>query len=239
MHRVIWAMFELTAVIVLAVAPGLFWLWYFYQKDRCKPEPLSFIITMFILGILVTFPVAFLEQIAGNFFPEIILFAVAGPIIEEVGKFAVVRHSIYRSPVFDEPVDGIIYAVSVGLGFATLENVLYVGTAFMTSLPLAIETGVVRALLSVPGHALFAVMWGYALGQAKYLPPEKGSKVVFGGLVLAIVFHGLFNFLLFNAVGFAVLVLVLVPVMWLAVGRRIELALGVCHAGLSGPDKPR
>jgi RsiW-degrading membrane proteinase PrsW (M82 family) len=133
---------------------------------------------------------------------------------------------VYDRIEFNDPMDGIVYACASALGFATLENIIYVFSSLETSVTLAVGTGVVRALLSVPGHALFSSMWGYSLGQAKFRPVEERSGIIIRGLILAMILHGLFNFLLAEYIGVAVLVLVLVPGMWLLVNRKINLALG-------------
>lgn len=235
---------------LLAVAPGLFWMFYFYHKDRCKPEPLSMIMLLFILGILVTIPAALIENVFSfvlletSFFGifllypadlltnavEFALVVVGAPVIEESFKFLGVERTVYRSTVFDEPIDGIIYGAAVALGFATLENVLYVFSALMISIPVAVGTGIVRAVLSVPGHALFAIMWGYALGHAKFMPQsQKRTGVIFGGLLLAMFFHGVFNFLVLTSIGTALLIFLVVPLLWWLAGKRIDSALRECH----------
>lgn len=213
-------------LLLLALAPAIFWLYYFYSRDRYEPEPLSWILAVYILGAAVTIPVALVEGAAGMFVPAVLAAVVIAPIVEESGKYLVVKRSVYSSPEFDEPVDGIVYAAAAGLGFATLENIVYVFSSFEGSFLFAVQTGVVRAFLSVPGHVLFSAMWGYALGQSKFLSPARGSVLVFSGLVLAIAAHGLFNFLLFSDLGFAFLVLILVPLLWIMVDRRIRRALG-------------
>jgi RsiW-degrading membrane proteinase PrsW (M82 family) len=234
-------------LVVLALAPGIFWMLYFYHKDTCKPEPPSLILRTFLLGIAVTLPVAVVEDLTGMLlgvalpFPiafvengatmmlsQILLVAVVAPVVEEYGKYFVVRHSVYTTLDFDEPVDGIVYAAAAALGFATLENFLYVFSAYALSFPLAVGTGVIRAILSVPGHALFSIMWGYALGRAKFLPQHLRMRVIAGGLLLAMFFHGIFNFLLITSIGFAILILIIVPGMWVLVMRRIDTALGLC-----------
>jgi RsiW-degrading membrane proteinase PrsW (M82 family) len=240
---------EITPLFVLAVAPGIFWLYYFYQKDRCKPEPLALIMRMFILGILITAPAAFIENFISLFllktsffgiflaYPatllenvvELVLVVVAAPIVEEFSKFIVVERTVYRRADFDEPIDGIVYATAAALGFATLENIIYVFSGLMMSLPIAVGTGLVRAVLSVPGHALFAVMWGFALGHAKFLPEKQRTRVILGGLGLGILFHGIFNFLVLTNVGFAFLIFLAIPLMWWIVGKKIDLALKECH----------
>jgi RsiW-degrading membrane proteinase PrsW (M82 family) len=235
-------------LFVLAVAPGLFWMYYFYKKDRCEPEPLALIVRMFVLGILVTIPAAAIENaislflIETSFFGifylypaalvenvvEIFLIVLVAPVVEEFSKYLAVRRTVYRDAEFDQPIDGIVYAAAVALGFATLENVIYVFSALMMSVPIAISTGLVRAVLSVPGHALFAVMWGYALGYEKFMPESQRSRIIIGGLLLAIFFHGLFNFLVLTNIGFAVLAIVVVPLLWVLVWKKIDSALNEC-----------
>ncbi|OPX70064.1 MAG: hypothetical protein A4E37_00177 [Methanoregulaceae archaeon PtaB.Bin056] len=212
-------------IFLLAMAPGLFWLYYFYSKDRYDPEPVVWVLGIFLLGATVTVPVAVLEGVLGAVAGGILAAVVVAPVCEEIAKYLVVKKTVYRSRVFDEPVDGIIYAAAAGLGFATIENILYLFSAFDESLLLALQTGVVRGLISVPGHVLFSVMWGSALGMARFMPEQEGNRLVRNGLVLAMAAHALFNLLLFSAVGFAVLVLVLVPLLWVLTERHIRNSL--------------
>ncbi len=221
---------EPLAILALALGPGIFWMWYFYHRDRFEPEPAALIAKIFLLGVLVTFPVAFVEGFFGLFIASsLITGVVIAPIVEESGKFAVVYWFAYRDTEFDEPMDGIVYAAAAALGLASLENVLYVFSAYVTSPSLALGTIVVRALFSVPGHALFSSVWGYALGRAKFAAPERRAGIVFRGLALAMVLHGIFNFLLFSAdiVAYAmvVFILILIPGLWILVNRNIQSAL--------------
>jgi RsiW-degrading membrane proteinase PrsW (M82 family) len=216
---------ETGPLLLLAVAPAVFWLWYFYQKDRYEPEPLAWILIIYIFGMAVTIPVALVEGIFTLFLADFLITILIAPVVEEAGKYLVVKKTVYESGEFDEPVDGIVYAAAAGLGFATLENIIYVFSAFETSFVFAIQTGLVRALISVPGHVLFSAMWGYALGKARFLPPTRRPRIILWGLVLAMASHALFNLLLFDAIGFALLVLVVVPVFWFIVQRRIGESL--------------
>ena len=216
---------ETSLLLLLAIVPALFWLWYFYSRDKYDPEPLSWIVLIYFFGIAVTIPVALVQGTIGLFVPGVVVAVLVAPVFEETAKYLVVRRTVYETREFNEPVDGIVYAAAAGLGFATLENVLYVFSALESSLALAVQTGVVRAFISVPGHVLFSVMWGYALGRARFMPPGQRPAIIFGGLVLAMAAHGLFNLLLYDALGFAVLILVVVPLLWLAVHRRIRDAL--------------
>jgi Predicted membrane protein len=211
------------ALAAVAAAPAVFWLWYFYRRDRYEPEPKLLILRTFILGMLVTLPVAFIEGLLP--ISDLLLAAVGAPIIEELGKYLVVRRTVYPKTEFNEPMDGVVYAASAALGFATLENILYISTAYLTSpLEEVLIIYALRALLSVPGHALFSSMWGYALGRAKF-NPARGTSFVLGGFTLAVLLHGVFNFVLFSEPLVAMGVFILILVAWWAVLRLMEDAL--------------
>jgi RsiW-degrading membrane proteinase PrsW (M82 family) len=241
---------DVLAVMSLAIAPGLFWLWFFYKRDRFEPEPKHLIARTFFLGILVAFPIVF-AQAFFLFLPAFILYAVIAPVTEEYGKFVVVRYGIYNHAEFDEPIDGIIYGVSAALGFATIENIGYLlGSYFSPEEALGEGASasdavlflfIARSLLSVPGHAIWASFWGYALGRAKFaLSPERGKKLILNGLMLAIVSHGLFNGLLLLHPALALGALVVIVIGWQMTFRRISAARAASpHASRSVNDRPK
>jgi len=204
-------------------------MFWFYLKDRYEPEPPAAVIRIFLLGALAVIPAAFAEQLASFLVPAILLPVALGPLIEEFAKYQVVRGYIYDDPEFDEPMDGIIYAVAAALGFATLENVLYVGIAALTSVTLALGVSAIRAFLSVPGHALISLCWGAALGRARFMERGRGRLLVAGGFALAVAVHGAFNYLVSDTITLVLLVVLLVPVAWIAAGRAIENALRDGH----------
>lgn len=221
---------EPLVIPVLALGPGVFWVWYFYHRDKYEPEPAALIVKVFLLGVLITFPVAFVEGFIGLFIASpLIMGVIVAPIVEEYGKFTVVYRFVYPDTEFDEPMDGIVYAASAALGLASIENVLYVLAAYTTSPTLALDTLIVRAIFSVPAHALFSSVWGYALGRAKFTAAERRPGLIFRGLVLAMILHGIFNLLLFTADIFAyaivVFVLILIPGLWILTERNIRNAL--------------
>jgi len=225
-------MIEIEPLVILALAlgPGVFWVWYFYHRDKFEPEPAALIIKIFLIGALITIPVAFIEGFFGLFIASpVIMGVVIAPVVEEYGKFWVVRRFIYRDVEFDEPMDGIVYAASAALGLASFENVLYVFAAYATSPSLALGTVAIRAIFSVPGHALFSSVWGYALGRAKFTAAQRRPAIIVRGLALAMVLHGIFNFLLFSADTFAyataIFILVLIPGLWILLERNIRSAL--------------
>lgn len=215
-------------IALIAVIPGVAWLYYFYKKDRYEPEPIAWILVVFTLGALVTIPVGIIEGILEVATGSILAAVLIAPACEELAKYWVVKKSVYGSREFDEPVDGIIYAAAAGLGFATLENIFYVFSAYDESLLLAIETGVLRGLLSVPGHVLFSAMWGAALGMARFMPGEGKTMMVWRGLFFSMVAHALFNYLILQSIlGVAILILIVIPLLWVLINRNIRHALSL------------
>jgi len=228
---------DVIALSVLGLAPGVVLLWFYYKKDKLEPEPKWFVIRMFLLGGLAAIP-AGLAELPLMRFPMLSMVVVA-PVLEETLKFLVVRQTIYRHAEFDEPMDGIVYAAAVALGFASMENVLYLFTAshapeqfapVLAQLDPSLMVGAtfaIRALLSVPGHALWSTIWGYALGRAKFMEDRRlAARVVGGALVISWVVHGLHNLLasLSLFVGIAGLA-ALGIVLWWWVTRSIAAAL--------------
>jgi RsiW-degrading membrane proteinase PrsW (M82 family) len=184
--------------LILAIAPGIAISLYIIFKDEYNREPRKRLIISFLLGILAILPALIIESIFSfadqfTFFSSIqgigikAFFFVA--LVEEVCKFIMLRYYAYRKPEFDEPFDGIVYAVMVGMGFATLENVFYVSQFGMV-------TGIFRMFLAIPAHATFAILMGYFMGKAKFSVGRE-KKLMWAGLFWAILFHGSYDFFLF------------------------------------------
>lgn len=211
-------------LLLIALAPCLFLLWYFFHRDRYEPEPKKYIIKIYLLGASMVIPAALIEYILHPVFnstPSIIInafimsFFLIAPI-EELLKFFVVKNWIYKQIEFDEIMDGIVYCVASSLGFATVENIIYV-------LDKGVGTGILRAFLSVPGHAFFGALMGYYVGQAKFNKPAE-RKLIFLGLFWAIFVHGLYDFLLLTETALAVLVIVLILTLGFFTKRNLQKA---------------
>jgi RsiW-degrading membrane proteinase PrsW (M82 family) len=226
---------DIFAILSLSLAPGIFWLWFFYKKDTLETGPKTLVVRMFFLGMLSLIPAALAEYpLRGMSFLQVV---IAAPLIEECFKFLVVRSTIYRKSAFNEPMNGIIYAVAVALGFASSENALYIVTSYLApqialgfsdplfGLSFVWKLYLIRAFLTVPGHAIWSSMWGYSLGLAKLVETERRWLLVAKGLLFAVVLHSVFNYLVMNFIPGAVGMLILIPVMWKMVYHRIENAL--------------
>ena len=144
-------------LLTVAIAPSLALFSYFYLRDQFSQEPSKLLFQSFIYGAVLTFPILFLqyvfkeEQVFSNILATNILFP---SIIEEFFKWLVILIAIFRHVDFEDPYDGILYGASVSLGFATVENILYL-------LEFGTDIAFIRALLPVSSHALFGVVMGY------------------------------------------------------------------------------
>jgi protease PrsW len=214
----------LLVLLFVAVAPGLFLLWYFYHRDKFEREPKKLLFKVFFFGSLTVIPAIIFELIlekAFNAFTSgvinvfLVCFIVVAPV-EEILKFFVVRNWAYNRPEFDEVMDGIVYCVSASLGFATLENIMYV-------LSNGLGVGVIRAFLAVPGHAMYGAIMGYFMGRAK-LNGARENRLMTTGVLLAILFHGIYDFLLLTKTAFAILVIVLLVVLAILIRKQLKKA---------------
>ena len=151
-------------LLALSVLPVILLLIYIYRKDKYEKEPIGLLI-LSCLGGMIAIPldlalVTLIESMIYSSSTFFSAFFEAG-LCEELCKFVILFLIIWWNKNFNEYMDGIVYAVFVGLGFACVENVLYVFEG-------GIATGIVRALLSVPAHFLFAVVMGYFFSLAKF-----------------------------------------------------------------------
>jgi RsiW-degrading membrane proteinase PrsW (M82 family) len=203
-------------LITLALLPGLLIAVYLYLHDKHEPEPLWLVIGTFLLGavsflvsLLVAWPVDMLIPLDDHDLTAqaIHAFAVIA-LIEELSKFLFLRVFIYPNRNFNEPLDGIIYAVMIGMGFATAENVLYVWKG-------GLDTAFVRMFSAIPAHAMFSVMMGYWMGRAKFIHAYE-ARYALMGLFSAVILHGLYDYFLFIS---------FVPGIW--IWSFITLAIGI------------
>ncbi len=188
-----------TRLFVIAITPGIALALSVYFTDRYDKEPLSLLLKVFVLGALSVIPTAIVERflVSINPFAGILsiaftAFVVAG-LTEEFFKRFVILKTAFKSKAFDEKLDGIIYATFAALGFATVENIVYVVFRFTTN-P---HIGIYRGIFSVPAHMLFAVTMGYYLSLAKFSKEERDRrKYLKKSWYVPSMLHGIFNFIL-------------------------------------------
>jgi RsiW-degrading membrane proteinase PrsW (M82 family) len=183
-------------ILITALLPIVVLLIFIYHKDKYAKEPIGKLLLTFFVGCMSVVPAGLMEQMLSAYQPEHPVlgaiydgYVVAG-LSEELWKLLLLMLVIWRSRHFDEYFDGIVYATYLSLGFACVENVMYVfgstdpmGTAFM------------RGLLAVPAHFLFAVTMGYYLSIAKFDPEKRPSHLLKAFLFPALL-HGTYDALL-------------------------------------------
>jgi len=216
----------LLELLVIAIAPGIFLLWFFFHKDRYEPEPLRLLFLTFILGATSTVPAIVIEMASSSLISEpkvpilepfqlfLYLFTSVA-VVEELCKLGAALPA-YFSKRFNEPMDGIVYCAASALGFATVENIMYV-------LRHGWLTAIVRAFLSVPGHAFFGATMGYYLGLARFY---KGRRLIAYAVLVPVILHTAYNFI--SSLGLGIISLffagLLVFYMYRRVSRQIRVA---------------
>jgi len=204
-------------LLLLAIAPIAIIILYIYFKDKYEKEPKRLLLYNFLLGaivsIIITSILYYLFEITlpipkyNSVFQQFLkAFFIVG-FTEEFSKYIIVRYFAQPNKEFNEPFDGIVYAVMVSMGFAATENIFYV-------LEGGYQTALLRAFTAVPAHATFGILMGYYMGKAKF----SKNKTLFNvsGLLLAILFHGAYDFFLF---------IDFVPGIW--VGAFVSLFIGI------------
>jgi RsiW-degrading membrane proteinase PrsW (M82 family) len=185
-------------LLAIALAPGIAICLFIYFKDRYNKEPFWMLVFAFALGIFSILPAVLIQLSYGTDIletenPGLLSTAFFSYVIvacsEEGSKFMMLRLFIYPRKHFDDPFDGIVYAVMIGMGFATLENLGYVYQHGM-------GTGIIRMFMAVPAHASFAVLMGYFTGFAKFNSRNR-SLNFFLALFFPVLFHGTYDFFLF------------------------------------------
>lgn len=202
-------------LLAFAIAPGVCIATYIYLKDKHEREPLGLLVKSFFYGmasvivtLLISVPIDAVLPINETDLTEQAIHAfIIVALVEEFSKFIFVRGILYRNQNFNEPFDGIVYAVMVSMGFATLENIMYVVDGGW-------GVAILRMFTAVPAHASFAVLMGYYLGLAKFV--HKKSYYSWIALGIAALFHGAYDYFWFIS---------FVPGIW--VGAIASLIIGV------------
>jgi RsiW-degrading membrane proteinase PrsW (M82 family) len=204
-------------LLLLAVAPILAISTYIYLQDKHEKEPFGLLIKSFLLGAFVSIAIVLiLYAFTGRLIPltdkfsiwqQFIQAFVVVALAEEFSKYVIVKYFAQPKKDFNEPYDGIVYAVMVSMGFACTENIMYVLEGGYT-------TAILRAFTAVPAHATFGILMGFFMGKAKFAKNRLTLNIA--GLFLAVLFHGAYDFFLF--INF---------IPGISIGAFISLALGI------------
>jgi len=190
--------------IILGILPGFAWLTFYLREDSRHPEPRKIIFFTFLLGGIATFIALYIEIFINSYFQKFSISDYSSvsflsfAFIEEFIKFFIVFWFVRKSKYFDEPVDAMIYTITIALGFATIENIgatinqwnqyLEIGAIF--------HTVTLRFIGATLLHSLSSALVGYY--WAKGIRSHDQIPFIFQGLVIATLLHAFFNYLIIN-----------------------------------------
>ena len=202
-------MTDFAIAFLFGLIPALFWLWFWLREDKDKPEPYFLIAISLIAGMAVV-PIALpLQKLAIDVYDgqNLVLVWV---IIEEVLKYGAALFVILWNKAVDEPIDYIIYMITIALGFAALENALFIlNPLSLGEYTTVAVTGSFRFLGATLLHVLASATIGVMIAFAFY--KSDITKVIYGtiGLFIAVLLHALFNFFIMDANGGGILIIFL------------------------------
>jgi RsiW-degrading membrane proteinase PrsW (M82 family) len=181
-------------LLLASIAPAIFIMFIVYKYDTIK-EPLSMLVKAFFGGLLsivitliIVYPIADIKLASGAMQSFFDAYITAG-IPEELSKWIIFYWLISKAKDFDQYYDGILYAIFISMGFALFENIGYVFENGM-------GTAILRSIISVPGHMLFAIPMGYYLSLSRFESGASARYHVFLSLAIPILLHGTFDFIL-------------------------------------------
>ena len=219
-----------TYLLFLALLPGILIIIFIFRKDKVEHEPMSLIIKLLIFGAISCVPAVFLEtfvtnQMPASFTEGTVAFALfmafpCAALCEELCKYILLRLGSWRNRNFDYRFDGIVYGVCVAVGFALLENVMYVMEG-------GFYTALMRGVLAVPLHAFCGVFMGVYYGSAKRCSIEgqhgKAATETFKALFIPFMIHGIYDALAFmGEYGTTFVLLAFVLFMYIAAIKKVN-----------------
>lgn len=231
--------------IIFGVTPSLIWLFYYLRKDL-HPEPKRMILRMFLWGALITLPVFFV-QIGLSYLlalvdldpllRAIIYWFLVISLSEEIFKYLIVRIKITNSTNLDEPLDIMLYMVIAALGFAALENVLYLfapikDMSFNDLLGRTFTISFIRFIGSTFLHTLCSAVVGYAMAMS-FCQEKRKYLYLTLGIIVAMVLHGLYDFSIMTLDGYyrimtPVITMLVLALLVYAGFEKLKKMKGVC-----------
>ena len=223
-------------MLILAVIPSAILFYVIWRCDREEKEPVGLLIRLLVFGALSIIPALFfelfLEEIYADFFPAhsyVAIFIdnfIGTSLIEEGAKYFILRKSTWKHPAFNYTFDAVVYSVTASLGFATVENIVYV-------LDGGFGTAISRALFSVPGHTIFAIYMGYYYGLARHAEAYNDSRLtkkhLKKALFVPVMIHGFYDFCLDTGMDIMLLVFLVFEVVITILAIRQTRRLSNIH----------
>ncbi|MBR2284754.1 MAG: PrsW family intramembrane metalloprotease [Ruminococcus sp.] len=217
-------------LLALSLLPAILLIVYIYRKDKIEREPVRMLVKLFLWGAVTVVSAAIIEcllcMIVGAFLSEtsIVYIAIENFLIvalaEETGKYIVLKKKTWHSPEFNYTFDAVVYAVAVSLGFAALENIIYVTSG-------TLGTAILRGLTAVPGHAVNGVYMGcyYGIARKCRAVGDEGSVStnLRKALWVPVLIHGFYDFCLsLDSVLFILVFLVFEVVITIMAVRKVN-----------------
>lgn len=186
-------------LFIIAITPALIFLFAIYLTDRSDREPTKLLLLTFLFGALAVIPSIIVEEVLVRFniFSGVLKAAynafIVAAMTEEYFKRLVILKLPFRTSYFNEKLDGIVYGVFAHLGFATVENIIYVVFTY-TNNPFI---GLYRGVFSVPAHGVFGITMGYYLSLSRFDTDKKRKAAnLRKSFIVPMLLHGVFDFIL-------------------------------------------
>ncbi|MEG2245892.1 MAG: PrsW family glutamic-type intramembrane protease [Peptostreptococcaceae bacterium] len=188
-------------LLIISIAPSLTFLIWAYIKDKYEKEPIRFLGKLFFIGTLISIPAIIIEDmlikinIDNEYLNLLYIAFIVAAFTEEILKVIVLISYTLKSKYYTEKLDGIVYSIFITLGFATIENIIYIfGESYLN----VFEVGLSRAIISIPAHIMFSITMGYYLSIYKFSKEKMNIKKIYllNVILIPVILHGLFDFLL-------------------------------------------
>ena len=215
----------LLKLAALALSPIFICAIYIFIRDKYEKEPVKLLFTGVLYGAFITAPIVHTQNFVTLFIPNagwlmetFYLTFIVAALVEEGYKFLLLFFLVWRNRNFNERFDGIVYGAFISLGFAGIENVLYVFNPELGG----VETGLMRAVFSVPGHAIFGIMMGYYFALMKF-EPQRRFRLLLLAYFVPWALHGTFNFILMSSMSYMMVLFVLFTgYLWVVSFRKMK-----------------
>ena len=205
-------------LLFLAILPvSCFMIWIYY-KDKYDKEPILTLVKYFLVGILVSILCIFIElyfnylNIFNGLASYIYVAFFVTAFTEEGVKSIILIPMLLREKHFNEKLDGIIYSIFLSLGFATIENIIYL---MKEKSEFTLSLSITRGLISIPTHIMFAITMGYYISKYKFNKENNKNKYLYFAIITPVLLHGVFDFILMTGYRWAIIVfIVYVMFLW-------------------------
>ncbi|MEK7535652.1 MAG: PrsW family glutamic-type intramembrane protease [Patescibacteria group bacterium] len=190
---------QLFLILCAGILPPLLWLWFWLKEDSKRPEPRSLLILSFFAGAFIVLLVIPFQAIASKLLTPGLILLLIWALIEEVAKYGIAFFVDFRKRTYDEPIDTMIYLITVALGFAAFENVLFLlkGMSY-GGMDISLITASMRFLGATLLHVLSSATLGGIIATAYCKTRREKIVHVIWGLLTASILHTMFNFFIIN-----------------------------------------